>query len=152
MITYSSKNRPVLKNCPLCGRLYADTGSGACQKCYNAYRDYELEVKKFVEANPNCSARDIVKNTGAPLAVASKMIQSGQFAMNGKIAYPCSRCGKLIKAGVYCSECQQAIQQATANANRIARERERERFHANKKKESGKKSTGLNILKILRGK
>ena len=70
--------------------------------------------------------------------------------MNGKLAYPCSRCGKLIKAGVYCSECQQAIQQATANANRMAKERER--FHAGKKKESGKKSTGLNILKILRGK
>ena len=150
MITYSSKNRPVLKNCPLCGKLFADTGAGTCQKCYNAYRDYELEVKKFVEANPNCSARDIVKNTGAPLVVASKMIQNGQFAMNGKLAYPCSRCGKLIKAGVYCSECQQAIQQATANANRMAKERER--FHANKKKESGKKSTGLNILKILRGK
>ena len=118
MITYSSKNRPVLKNCPLCGKLFADTGAGTCQKCYNAYRDYELEVKKYVEANPNCSARDIVKNTGAPLAVASKMIQSGQFAMNGKLAYPCSRCGKLIKAGVYCSECQQAIQQATDETNR----------------------------------
>ncbi len=151
MITYQSKNRPVLKNCPLCGKLYADTGSGACQKCYNAYRDYELEVKKFVEANPNCSARDIVKNTGAPLAVASKMIQNGQFAMSGKIAYPCSRCGKLIKAGVYCSECQQKIQQATANANRLARERE-QKFHSAKKKDSGSKSSSLNILKILRGK
>lgn len=151
MITYQNKNRPVLKNCPLCGKLYADTGSGACQKCYNAYRDYEVEIKNFVEANPNCSARDIVKHTGAPLAIASKMIQSGQFAMSGKLAYPCSRCGKLIKAGVYCHECQQTIQQAAANANRVAREPER-KYLTGKKKDGGKKSTGLNILKILRGK
>lgn len=150
MLTYRSKNRPVLKNCPLCGKLYADAGSGACQKCYNALRDYELEIKKYVEANPNCSARDIVKNTGAPLAIASRMIQSGQFAMSGKISYPCSKCGKLIHAGVYCSECQQAIQQATANANRLAQEHKLKKL-ADKKK-AKEKSSGLNIIKILRGK
>lgn len=150
MKTYYSKNRPVLKNCPICGKLYADEGSGACQKCYNAYRDYELEIKKFVEANPNCSARDIVKNTGAPLAIASKMIQNGQFAMSGKVAYPCSRCGKLINTGVYCAACQQAVQQASANANRLARTTER-KYLLGKKKDK-EKSSGLNILKILRGK
>lgn len=150
MLTYHSKNRPVLKNCPLCGKLYADTGAGTCQKCYNAYRDYEVEIKKYVEANPNCSAGDIVKHTGAPLAVASKMIQNGQFAISGKIKYPCSRCGKLIQTGIYCYECQQMIQQATANANRLAREKERMHAAARKKKEE--KSSGLNILKILRGK
>lgn len=150
MKTYYSKNRPVLKNCPICGKLYADAGSGACQKCYNAYRDYELEIKKFVEANPNCNAGDIVKHTGAPLAIASKMIQSGQFAMSGKVTYPCSRCGKLIHVGVYCAECQQAVQQATSNANRVAKENER-KYLLGKKKEK-EKSGGLNILKILRGK
>ncbi len=152
MKTYYSKNRPVLKNCPICGKLYADAGSGACQKCYNAYRDYELEIKKFVEANPNCNANDIVKNTGAPLAIASKMIQSGQFAMSGRIAYPCSRCGKLINVGVYCSACQQAVQQATANANRIARTNERKYLLGKKKEKEKEKSSTLNILKILRGK
>lgn len=151
MLTYSRK-RPVLKNCPLCGKLYADEGSGVCQKCYNAYRDYELEIKQFVEANPNCSAGDIVKGTGAPLAVASKMIQSGQFAMKGKISYPCSRCGKLIMSGVYCPSCQQKIQEATANANRIARDHERKYLTGKKKEKEKEKSSSLNILKILRGK
>lgn len=150
MLTYQSRKRPVLKNCPLCGKLFADSGSGVCQKCYNAYRDYEVEVKKYVEAHPNCSARDIVKETGAPLVVASQMIQHGQFAMSGKIAYPCSRCGKLINTGVYCSACQQAVQAATANANRIAHDNERKYLLG--KKKSKDKSSGLNILKILRGK
>ena len=150
MKTYYSKNRPVLKNCPICGKLYADAGSGACQKCYDTYRNYELEIKKFVEANPNCNANDIVKNTGAPLAIASKMIQSGQFAMSGRITYPCSRCGKLIHTGVYCYECQQAIQQATANANRIAQESQQRKYLTSKKKKD--KDSGLNIIRILRGK
>lgn len=151
MLTYSRK-RPVLKNCPLCGKLYADAGSGVCQKCYNAYRDYEVEIKKYVEANPNCSAGDIVKGTGAPLAVASKMIQSGQFAMKGRITYPCSRCGKLIVTGVYCASCQQKIQEATANANRIARDNDRKYLLGKKKEKEKEKSSSLNILKILRGK
>ena len=151
MLTYKSK-RPVLKNCPLCGKLFADTGSGCCQKCYNAYRDYENEVKNYVEANPNCSVRDIVKHTGAPLVVASKMIQSGQFAMKGHISYPCSLCGKLILKGVYCPSCQQKIQAATANANRISRENEERKYLLGKKKKEKGKDSGLNILKILRGK
>lgn len=149
MKTYYSKNRPVLKNCPICGKLYADAGSNACQKCYNAYREYEMEIKKFVEANPNCTAGDIVKHTGAPLAIASKMIQSGQFAMSGRITYPCSRCGKLIFSGVYCSACQQAVQQATANANRLAQEKQRKYLTGKKKSD---KESGLNIIKLLRGK
>lgn len=149
MKTYYSKNRPVLKNCPICGKLYADAGSGACQKCYDAYRNYEEEIRNFVEANPNCTAGDIVKKTGAPLAIASKMIQSGQFAMSGRIAYPCSRCGKLINTGVYCSSCQQAVQQATANANRLAQEARRKYLTSKKKSE---KESGLNIIKLLRGK
>lgn len=151
MLTYQSKRRPVLKNCPLCGKLYADTGAGCCQKCYNAYRDYELEIKKYVEANPNCTAGDIVKHTGAPLAVASKMIQSGQFAMSGRISYPCSRCGKLIFSGVYCAACQQKVQEATANANRVAREKDR-KYLLNKKDKDKDKNSGLNIIKVLWGK
>ena len=151
MLTYNRK-RPVLKNCPLCGKLFADAGSGVCQKCYNSYRDYELEIKKYVEANPNCSAGDIVKGTGAPLAVASKMIQSGQFAMKGRISYPCSRCGKLIHTGVYCAACQQKVQEATANANRIANAQDRKYLLSKKKEKEKEKSSSLNILKILRGK
>ncbi|SHK98538.1 hypothetical protein SAMN05216582_1297 [Selenomonas ruminantium] len=139
----------MLKNCPLCGKLFADTGAGCCQKCYDAYRNYEVEVKKYVEANPNCSAGDIVKHTGAPLVVASQMIQDGQFAMKGRVSYPCSRCGKLILTGVYCTSCQQKVQEATSNAHRVARENERKYLKKDKQKQ---KESGLNILKILRGK
>ena len=104
-----------------------------------------------MEANPNCTAGDIVKHTGAPLAVASKMIQSGQFAMSGRISYPCSRCGKLIFSGVYCAACQQKVQEATANANRVAREKDR-KYLLNKKDKDKDKNSGLNIIKVLWGK
>lgn len=150
MFTYNRK-RPVLKNCPICEKLFTDTGTGVCHKCFDTYRSYEQKVKEYVTAHPHCSAQDIVKDTGIPLTVTSQMIQNGQFLMSGRITYPCSSCGKPIHSGVYCPVCQKKIQEATANAHRIATDQERKYLLAKKKKKEDAKSSGLNILKILRG-
>jgi len=148
----STTRKGVLRNCPLCGKLFSDTGIGYCQKCYDKSREYENKINDFVKEHPNCTLRDIARQTKVPLHVASSMVNKGQFLAGGKISYPCSRCGKAITSGLYCGSCMALVHEATANAKKKETERrikeEQERI---KRKYLQKKESGLNILKILRG-
>ena len=149
----SNNKRPVLRNCPICERLFADTGFGACQNCYDKMRDYENQINEYVKAHPHCTVKDIAKNTNIPLKFATNMISKGQFVAGGKISYPCSRCGKAITSGLYCSSCMDLVHKATANAKRLEIERrQKEEQERIKKKFEKKRTSALNILKILRGK
>ncbi|WP_295156516.1 hypothetical protein [Selenomonas sp. AE3005] len=143
----------VLRNCPLCGKLFSDTGFGYCQKCYDKSREYENQINEFVKAHPHCTIKDIVKQTKIPMHIATSMINKGQFIAGGKISYPCSRCGRMITTGLYCSNCMDLVHQATANAKRLEIERRQKEEQARiKKKFEKERTSGLNILKILRGK
>ena len=149
----TSNHAGVLRNCPICEKLFTDTGMGVCQKCYDKMRDYENQINDFVKTHPHCTVKDIVRQTKVPLRFATNMINKGQFVAGGKISYPCSRCGKAITTGLYCGSCMSLVHEATANAKKLEAERkikaEQDRI---RKKYAEKKSSGLNILKILRGK
>ncbi len=151
MLKSNSRNG-VLRNCPLCGKLFSDTGFGYCQKCYDKSREYENKINDFVKEHPNCTLRDIARQTKIPLHVASSMVNKGQFMAGGKISYPCSRCGKAITSGLYCGTCMSLVHQATVKAKQLENERraqeEQERI---KRKYLKKKESSLNILRILRG-
>ena len=152
MLTTNGR-KGTLRNCPVCGKLYTDTGAGVCPKCYDKLRDYENQIKEFVKTHPHGTVREIVRETKVPLRYASKMIRTGQFIAGGKISYPCSRCGKAITSGLYCSECMALVQKAAITAKKLEAERKaKEEQERIKKKFAEKKSSGLNILKILRGK
>ena len=113
----------------------------------------ENQIKEFVKTHPHCTVREIVRETKVPLRYASKMIRTGQFVAGGKISYPCSRCGKAITSGLYCSECMALVQKAAITAKKLEAERKaKEEQERIKKKLAEKKGSGLNILKILRGK
>ena len=148
----TSNRKGVLRNCPICEKLFSDTGIGVCQKCYDKMRDYENQINDFVKTHPHCTVKDIVKQTKIPLRFATNMINKGQFVAGGKISYPCSRCGKAITSGLYCGSCMAKVHEATITAKKLEAERrvkdEQERI---KRKYLQKKESGLNILKILRG-
>lgn len=148
----TQNRKGVLRNCPLCGKLFSDTGFGYCQKCYDKSREYENKINEFVKENPHCTVRDIVRQTKIPMHVATNMINKGQFMAGGKISYPCSRCGKAITSGLYCGSCMAKVHEAAITAKKLEAERrvkeEQERI---KRKYLKKKESGLNILKILRG-
>ncbi len=154
MLKFQNRNnKGVLRNCPLCGKLFSDTGFGYCQKCYDKSREYEQQINEFVKAHPHCTLKDIVKNTNIPMKVATNMINKGQFVAGGKISYPCSRCGRPITTGLYCNSCMELVHKATANAKRLEAERlqKAEQERIKKKFAKEREASGLNILKILRG-
>ena len=99
-----------IKNCPMCGRLFADHGARVCADCYDKIQKKESEVINYVRDNPKCKVGDIVEATGAPERMIKKMIQDGRFIQTGaQMSYPCEKCGAPIITGRICHSCMDAM-------------------------------------------
>lgn len=97
-----------IKNCPMCGRLFSDTGTHVCQSCYRKVQEKEMEVVNYVRDNPGATVSDIMEATEAPDSMIKRMIREGRFEQIGvKMSYPCEKCGAPIISGKLCSRCQE---------------------------------------------
>ncbi|MBQ1868702.1 MULTISPECIES: hypothetical protein [Selenomonas] len=120
----NKKYKPHLHNCPLCGRLFMDTGLGSCPKCYEETRETEKRVIEYVRKYPHSTVKEICNDTGTDVKLVTQMVQRGQFYTDGlQYLYPCSRCGKPIHHGVYCSKCLGRLNKAIKEYNDRANER-----------------------------
>ena len=99
-----------IKNCPMCGKLFADTGHRVCMDCYEKILEKEAEVVNYVRDNPGSKIPEIVEATGATEGMIKKMIREGRFEQIGvKMSYPCEQCGNPIITGKICQSCQEEL-------------------------------------------
>lgn len=118
--------KPKLRNCPLCGKIFTDTGLGICLNCYEKNRHDEKVVIEYVREHPNSTIKEICEETGANIRLVTDMVQRGQFiASGGQVLYPCSRCGKPISSGIYCPRCIVFLHKAIRASNERAKSRQR---------------------------
>ena len=126
--------KPHLHNCPLCGRLFMDTGLGSCSKCYEETRETEKRVIEYDRKYPHSTVKEICDETGTDVKLVTQMVQRGQFYTDGiKYLYPCSRCGKPINRGVYCSKCIGRLNKAIKECNDRANDKKMQEDDAKKK-------------------
>ena len=86
-----------IKNCPMCGKLFNDTGKKVCPDCYQQILDKEHEVVEYVRDHKGAKIPEICEATGAPSGMIKKMIREGRFEQIGvKMTYPCEKCGAPI--------------------------------------------------------
>ena len=129
-----------IKNCPMCGRLFSDTGLHVCMDCYDKIERKEHEVIEYVRDHPKSKIPDICEATGAPEKMLKKMIREGRFIEVGvKMTYPCEKCGAPIMTGKLCRSCMEAMrmdlqrQSAAITASRQAERKARGRGMYSKK-------------------
>ena len=72
-------NKPKLHNCPICGKLFTDIGTGVCSSCYEKQREKEKIVIEFVREHPHTTVAEICAATGASLKLVNTMVHRGQF-------------------------------------------------------------------------
>ncbi|SHK70569.1 hypothetical protein SAMN05216582_11356 [Selenomonas ruminantium] len=98
-----------IKNCPVCGKLFNDTGHGCCLDCYDKILEKEREVVNYVRDHRGAKIPEICEATGAPSGMIKKMIREGRFEQIGvKMTYPCEKCGAPILSGKICQSCEEA--------------------------------------------
>lgn len=101
----------TLKNCPGCGRLYIDSGSGICPDCYRKELEAEEAVAAYVREHQGANIAEVCEATGISERVVRRMIRQGRFANipGANLQYPCVKCGAMIDHGDYCSTCQRQV-------------------------------------------
>ncbi|WP_028129568.1 flagellar protein [Selenomonas sp. AE3005] len=98
-----------IKNCPMCGKLFNDTGHKVCMDCFEKIQEKEHEVVEYVREHRGAKIAEICEATKAPAGMIKKMIREGRFEQIGvKMTYPCEKCGAPIVTGKICKSCEDA--------------------------------------------
>ena len=115
-------NKPKLRNCHICGKLFTDIGTGVCNSCYKKQREQEKIIIEFVREHPHTTVAEICAATKASLKLVKTMVRRGQFlSVGGKVSYPCKHCGKPILQGKYCPNGLALLNEAIRNSSERAK-------------------------------
>jgi DNA-directed RNA polymerase subunit M/transcription elongation factor TFIIS len=102
--------------------IFMGVGEYKCEECgYIAYDDYG-KVRLYIETHPGANASEIEDKTGVTGRTIRRLIREERIevAANSKVLITCEACGKDIRSGRFCPECE-------VKYHRIAEERERKR-------------------------
>ncbi len=130
---------PDLRNCSICGRLYAYQGRDICSKCLEKEDDEYAIVRRYVRDYPGASVLEVSEATGVEEEKILQFLRDGRLISRGmSYAAECERCGKSISGGRYCGNCLKELgaefNSVIPSARRkpepeITRRRSRERMH-----------------------
>ncbi|MDR0963477.1 MAG: hypothetical protein LBM60_02530 [Clostridium sp.] len=114
----------VPTRCEQCGgvMIFKGVGEYACEDCgLLAYDDYG-KVRLYIETHPGANSSDIEEGTGVPGRVIRRLLREEriEIAANSKVFIRCEACGKNIRSGRFCLDCE-------VKYHRVAEERERKR-------------------------
>ncbi len=97
----------MLKNCPICGKVYPDSGGRACPDCIREENEQYLIVSEYLRDNKGASVSQVAEHTGVPERQILKFLREGRLEItgSGEALLQCRLCGKPIVAGQVCEEC-----------------------------------------------
>ncbi|MGN0402802.1 MAG: hypothetical protein ACI4HQ_11185 [Acetatifactor sp.] len=116
----------VPKECTKCGgvMIFKGVGEYHCEDCGEvAYDDYG-KVRLYIEGHPGATAAEIEENIGVSQRTIRYMLKEGRLEVTAdSVAFlRCEACGKNIRSGTYCTECEILM-------HRKFEEKQRERLH-----------------------
>lgn len=91
--------------------VYKGVGEYRCEDCDHLDYDDYGKVRLFIEQHRGATTVEIEAYTGVSQRIIRKLLRDGrlEIAENSKMFLRCERCGKNIRSGQYCPECETAI-------------------------------------------
>jgi flagellar operon protein (TIGR03826 family) len=132
-----------LMNCPKCGRLFVKSQfRDVCEQCYREEEALFEKVYQFLRKRENRTATmaQVVKETGVSERLITKWIKAGRLKLVQfpNLGYPCEKCGKMIREGRICKECnidlQKQLKQLEQEQQRL-RQRNKATYYVSDKDE-----------------
>lgn len=95
-----------LRNCPICGRVFAHNGRDICNKCLEKEDDDYAIVRRYVRDHPGASVSEVAEATEIDEDKILQFLRDGRLVTKG-LTYTtmCERCGKTISSGKFCESC-----------------------------------------------
>ncbi len=96
--------------CMGCGGVMVFKGVGEyqCEECGAVDYDDYGKVRMYIEDHPGANAAQVEENTGVSQKIIRQLLKDGRIevAEGSKSFLRCEVCGKSIRSGQFCPECE----------------------------------------------
>jgi flagellar operon protein (TIGR03826 family) len=104
---------PDVRNCRRCGRIYNYIGGAPlCQACKEKDEEDFKRIKQYLYDNPKASVTQVSTELDISVDKIKRFLRDGRLEIaddDGNMILECEACGKSIKSGRYCQECERAL-------------------------------------------
>ncbi|OPX45676.1 hypothetical protein CLHUN_06130 [Ruminiclostridium hungatei] len=103
---------PDLRNCRRCGRMYNYIGGPPiCLDCKNADEEVFKKIKDYLYDNPGATLSQVAMECDVSVEKIKMFLKEGRLEITegSNIVLECERCGRSIRTGRFCSECQNQV-------------------------------------------
>lgn len=104
---------PDVRNCRRCGKLYNHIGGEPiCPVCRQQDEEDFKRVKEYLYDNPGASMSQISSELEISIERIKRYLREGRLEIlneEGNLFLECEMCGKAIKSGRFCEECERSL-------------------------------------------
>jgi flagellar operon protein (TIGR03826 family) len=104
---------PDVRNCRRCGRLFNYIGGEPiCSVCRQADEEEFQRIKKYLYEYPGATLSQVSTELEISVEKIKKFLRDGRLEIagdNGNMILECEKCGKSIKSGRFCDECEREM-------------------------------------------
>lgn len=108
--------------CKKCGGVMVFVGVGEyrCEKCGEAEYDDYGKVRRYLEIHKGATAAEVEMGTGVSQKTIRRLLKESRIevAEHSKAFLHCELCGKEIRCGAYCQECEIKIHRSLEEEQR----------------------------------
>jgi flagellar operon protein (TIGR03826 family) len=98
-----------VRNCIKCGKMFQYISTPVCQDCMKLEQDEFKRVKEYLYDNPGATMTEIANALNISTRKLTRFLREGRIEISGEgsnLILGCENCGKAIKSGRFCSECE----------------------------------------------
>ena len=111
--------------CSKCGGElnYRGLGQYVCSECNNVDMDDYGKVRAYLEEYPGANQRDVAIGTGVPANRIRQLLLEDRIEISAQssIFLFCESCGKPIRSGLRCGECEKKYEAKLAQEKKMNR-------------------------------
>lgn len=104
---------PDVRNCKKCGRIFNYIGgTQICYTCRQTEEEDFQRIKKYLYENPGATITQVSTDLEVSIEKIKRFLREGRLEItgdDGNMILECENCGKSIKSGRYCYECERTL-------------------------------------------
>ncbi len=104
---------PDVRNCRKCGRIFNYLGgTPICPACKEQEEKDFQRVKEYLYQNPGASLTQVSTELEISVEIIKRFLKDGRLEItseDGNMVLECENCGKSIKTGRYCMDCEKEL-------------------------------------------
>ncbi|MGI6668047.1 MAG: MerR family transcriptional regulator [Acetivibrionales bacterium] len=104
---------PDIRNCRKCGKIYNYIGGPPiCPTCRQEEEEDFQRVKKYLYENPGATMTQVSTELNVSIEKIRRFLREGRLEIandDGNLVLECENCGKSIKTGRFCDDCERML-------------------------------------------